>query len=92
MKSHPPPYSPATDSHAAQLPPWIVRLLTSGKNSLDVPLLPRIKAEAPEFMALKTAPHPQLFGLDPSTIALAAVISLAMPALSTKESSARCRR
>lgn len=45
-----------------------------------MPQLPLIKTDAPEFVALKTKPHPLLHGLDPSTISLAAVIGLATPA------------
>jgi hypothetical protein len=80
MKSYPPPYHPATDAQVALLPPLIDRLLTPGKSPFDVPQLPLIKADAPEFIALKTKPHALVLGLDPSTIALAAVISLATPA------------
>lgn len=80
MKSYPPPYQPATDAQAALLPPLLDRLLTPGKSPFGVPELPLIKADAPEFVALKTEPHPQLFGLDPSTTPLAAVIGLATSA------------
>ncbi|MBU6413978.1 MAG: hypothetical protein KGS45_10935 [Planctomycetes bacterium] len=86
MKSYPPPYQPATDAQAAVLPPLLDRLLTPGKSPFGVPELPLIKADAPEFVALKTKPHPLILGLDPSTIALAAVISLATPA----EIAAKC--
>lgn len=80
MKSSPPPYQPATDAQAALLPPLLDSLLTPGKSPFDVPQLPLIKPDAPEFIALKTKPHPLVLGLDPSTTALAAVIGLATPA------------
>ncbi len=80
MKTYPCPYLPATEAQAALLPPLIDRLLTPGKSPFDVPQLPLIKADAPEFVALKTERHPLLFGLDPSTMSLAAVIGLATPA------------
>ncbi len=80
MKTYPCPYLPATEAQAALLPPLIDRLLTPGKSPFDVPQLPLITADATEFVALKTERHPLLLGLDPSTIALAAVIGLATPA------------
>lgn len=80
MKTYPCPYLPATEAQAALLPPLLDRLLTPGKSPFDVPQLPLIRADAPEFVALKAEPHPLLLGLDPSTMALAAVIGLATPA------------
>jgi hypothetical protein len=80
MKTYPCPYRPATEAQAALLPPLLDRLLTPGKSPFDVPQLPLINETAPEFVALKTERHPLLLGLDPSTIALAAVIGLATPA------------
>ena len=80
MTPFPNPYEPATDAQAALLAPLIDRHLTPGTSPFGVPELPLIKAEAPEFIALKIEPHPQLLGLDPSTTALAAVIGLATPA------------
>jgi hypothetical protein len=80
MTSHPPPYPPATEAQAALLPPLIDRLLTPGESPFGVPQLPLIKADAPEFIALKSPPHPLVLGLDPSTIVLASVVSLATPA------------
>jgi hypothetical protein len=80
MKSPPPPFGPATDAQAALIAPLIDRVLTPVKGPFDVPGLPLIKAEAPEFIALKVEPHMLLLGLDPSTMSLAAVIGLATPA------------
>lgn len=80
MKHYPPPYQPATAAQAALLPPLIDRLLTPGKSPFDVPELPLIKADSPEFLALKIKPHPGVLGLDLATMPLAAVISLATPA------------
>ncbi len=61
------------------LPSLIDRHLTPGKGPFDAEHFPLIKVDAPEFVALKTKPHPLLLGLEPSTMALAAVISLATP-------------
>jgi hypothetical protein len=78
-KSYPPPYEPATAAQAALLPPLIDRLLTPGKSPFDVPQLPLIKADAPEFVALKVPLHPLVLGIEMATSPLAAVIGLATP-------------
>jgi hypothetical protein len=76
---------PATAAQAALLTPLIERLLTPGKSPFDVEQLPLIRADAPEFVALKITPHPQFLGLDPNTTPLAAVISLATPSRARRE-------
>ncbi|MBX9735748.1 MAG: hypothetical protein K2X32_02385 [Phycisphaerales bacterium] len=80
MKTYPCPYLPATPEQAALLAPLVDQLLTPVTSPFGAPQLPLIKETSAEFVALKTERHALLLGLDPSNVALAAVISLATPA------------